>query len=372
MDDSKLTEEQKQLVEYSCLTLRHIGMNRNRGLGNIQLFLEEEESKKSFEHSKWLDQSTRGCPQVVLNYQRYLDSPITIQEYLENGSQIKARTMIGIFSNFYLRNHSADETFEDLFLNGTVKWSALTPVINGNPSVQIPAMIMKLKNGGGKLINTFTQEDDAWKKQKPKSLDGSFLSYDSNKQTAYISQPETENSYHNRIHGVSNTTIDKKTGLYMQESLKQGMLYAGTILFPKELKNQIKELFSIDRLRLGRSKKTQYGNATIQKAVLSDAKDEKFVLEKDEPVFAILKSDLTLLEGAVFQTDEKSIRHAIAERSGLLNEIPEDFHDICRYRILTGFHSMWHLQKPKIKGVMGGSIYCFSGKKIASIILRLF
>lgn len=363
-DLSLLNEAQRELVRKSCKILRHIGLNRNRGLGNVITELQPGSSEKKEAVEIVVDKSVKeDVDQLCISYQIEFHSPITIQEYLESGSQIKARTMIGIFSGIYLRKFKqADEVFDKLFLDGTVRWSALTPVIEGIISDPMPAMFMKLKNDSGKIVNSFVPDDPEWRKKKPKSLDGYYAAFDKEKNVCYAAQPKTETTYHNRIHGLKGAD-DEKKGLYMQESLKQGMVYGGSVFLPRELFDTVKELMSDGQIRVGRSKKVQYGTASIRKVDVSAYSSKPISTEDNEAVFAILRSDLVFQEHAEIKTDDRYVRSRIAETTGLKNVLPEGFHDICRYHVLSGYHAMWHMQKPKVQAAAGGSVYCFLGNK---------
>lgn len=364
-DLSALNEDQVELVTKSCKTLRHLGLERNRGLGNVIVTLESDRDslqKKNKTVGLPLDNCVQGN-QLCISYQVGFDSSVTVQEYLEAGSQIKARTMIGIFAGIYLNQYQqADEMFNKLFLDGTVRWSALTPVINGLHSDPVPAMFMKLKNGGGKIINSFAAGDPEWSKKKPKSLEGYFAAIDEEKKVCYVAQPETEINYHNRLNASKGVDREKK-GLYMQDSLKQGMVYGGYIFLPREMYDTVKGLFTRRQIRVGRSKKVQYGTATLQKAELLVHNPVPISAEEGEAVFAILKSDLVFQENAGIRIDNDYVRDRIAQASGLENSLPKGFHDICRYHVLSGYNAVWNMQKPKIQAVMGGSVYCFLGKK---------
>lgn len=367
-DTTALEDEQIRLVEDACKALRHIGLNRNRGLGNIEVTLNpDNEAEKGANGDAMKKNPEDGCrfgKESCLRYQVTFDSPIALQEYSKSNMQIPARTLIGVFAERYQRKfEKADENFKRLFLDGTVRWSALTPLINGHFSVPAPAMIMKLKNGGGKLINSFFCNETDWKKMKPKSTDRAFMSMDEGN-IAYICEPETESDFHNRINGV-NTEDGEKKGLYMQEALRRRMTYGGYVVFPKELTESVKELLSVSKIRLGRSKKTQYGMASVHDVGISDYSIEDIEVEDNETVFAVLRSDLVCMENARFQVTPAFVRGEIVKNTGLKNVNPdeEEFRDICGYRVLTGYHAMWQMQKPKIPAVRGGSIYCFKGKK---------
>ena len=369
VDISSLNEEEKALLNSACSVLRHMGLNRNRGLGNIAVKIEDAvqpsgSSAATAVMAGYGQDKAESDELTCIPYQVAFDSPITIQEYLESGYAIKSRTVIGVFANLYLRaGREADETFRHLFLDGSVKWSALTPVINGIISDPAPAMLMKLKNGGGKIINVYAGAADEWKTKKPKSLDGYFAAADEENGTYYVAQPESEINYHNRLTDLNGPDREKK-GLYMQDSLKQGMVYGGYVLLSanEDVQRAVKELLNAGRIRIGRSKKVQYGAAVVSEAKLKTCKSAKIEIKEKEAVFAILKSDLVLQEGAMFVTNHEFVRSRIAEAFGLKNIRPEAFADYCRYSVLSGYNAMWQMQKPKVRTVKAGSVYAFEAE----------
>ena len=364
-DTSRLSETQIKILENCCKSLRHIGMDRNRGLGNV--WVTYNQAEKEVEKVEVKCNQTSNSEQICISYKVEFNSPISIQEYLEDGSQIKARTMIGVFSGVYLKNNEVDDTFNKLFLDGTVKWSALSPVIKGNESIPAPAMLMKLKNDNGKLINSFTEES-SFAGKKPKSLDGFFMSRDE-EGNCFIAQPEVDTTYHNRINGITGKDKEKK-GLYIQDSLKQGMIYGGHVILPNDnsLIEVIKGLLGVGNIRIGRSKKVQYGLAKICDIEINDYSFAPFSAKEDETIFAILKSDLVLRDNTNIRLDNKFVRSKIAETLEIKDEMPVDedgetkYRDICRYHVITGYNAMWNMQKPKIQTVQAGSVYCFRAK----------
>ena len=375
IDGTKLNSRQKQLFKTSCKALRHIGLNRNRGLGNVSVTVDWSDNSPS--NYNGMDESNlfdgKDTDTICIEYRVFLKSPITLQEYMETGSQIKARSVIGAWSKIYMeKHHKADDTFQKLFLDGTVRWSALTPIIEGFISRPVPAMIMRLKNDGNKLINSFACEDPEWKKKKPKELDGYYAAEING--TYYVAEPTSATSYHNRIKGLKKTQETDEGGLYMQESITQGVLYGGTVLLPADsvgtLYKTLKELFEVVSIGFGRSKKTQYGRARLVKATAERYHPAKIHVKEGEPFFAILKSDLILQKDAVYDVREDAVREAIIAHmnkdgatGGWMDEIPAGYHDICRYHVISGYHAKKKKKKPKIMAAKGGNIYCFKGRE---------
>ena len=220
------------------------------------------------------------------------------------------------------------------------------------------------RNDNGKLINSFTEES-SFAGKKPKSLDGFFMSRDE-KGNCFIAQPEVDTFYHNRINGITGKDKEKK-GLYIQDSLKEGMLYGGHVILPNDnlLIDVIKGLLEVESIRIGRSKKVQYGLAKIYDIEINDYNKSSFSVNEGDIIFAILKSDLVLRDNTNIRIDNKFVRGEIAKKLGIEDEVPVEenkktkYRDICRYHVITGYNAMWNLQKPKLQTVQAGSVYCF-------------
>ena len=60
----------------------------------------------------------------------------------------------------------------------------------------------------------------------------------------------------------------------MQDSLKKGMVYGGYVLLPDDdqMTERVKKLLSAGTIRIGRSKKVQYGKAKVSEAELQKSK----------------------------------------------------------------------------------------------------
>jgi len=362
-------EELLDLIANSCKTLRHMGLNRNRGLGNIiaELIIEQHSSKNADSEEIIAELDKLDCgkeDRIEISWSIVLDAPVSIPGPDGYEAAIPGRSVIGCMAGEYLKDHPADDKFSDLFLDGRVKWSPLTPVVDGKISHPTPLMLMELKNGGKKKINRYTQEDSSWSAQKPKTLDETYAVMTGDGY-AYVN-PLFRMSYHHSI---------RQEKLYTQNALEEGMIYGGTVRIDnadKDLARDVVRLLHNAKLNFGRSKSAQYSTCSLlgintPKAIVQ----EKRVVDKGEPLFAVLQSDLIINEAGMYTTDAESVRNEIAQNIKKAdamsiceddNEVPihpEGFIDVCQYKTISGFQSMWHLQKPHIVAVKAGSVYCF-------------
>ncbi len=362
--DEKRRKEIWKLLEASCKALRHIGLNRTRGLGNINAELIHGTNDTHADHDtvyKDIDELVcRKEDMIEIPYYVYLDAPVSIPGINEYETEIPGRSVIGCMAGMYLKEHEADETFRDLFLNGTVKWSGLTPVISGEISAPTPMMLVELKNGGKRKINRYTQADPHWMGMKPKTMDGSYAVL--TEKGYKISDPLMQMTYH---HSIS------KEMLYTQSALENGMVYGGRVFISggdKELAVKAVKLLENGRMRFGRSRSAQYSSCSLKAFGKPSAPGALKQIEKDEIVFIVLQTDLVVMDEGVFQQNTDIVRKAVAERMAAAKirrddngdpVRPDGYIDICQYKTLSGYQASWHLQKPHIPAVKAGSVYCF-------------
>lgn len=371
------------LFDACCKATRHIGTNRNRGLGNVRISIcGKKEDKQNKQNNKLLKQEIQdvenkniehhtnleeyNSDQCVISYTITLDSPVTLPGCDELNTAIPARSVIGCMAGNYLKaGNASDETFNNLFLNGTVRWSALTPVIEGAISDPVPMMLVKLKNNENRKINHLVEETDNWKTMKPKTMDGSFAAVVEKKETReqvyFVAEPEIHTVYHNSINRkAADFAEDSQNSLYMQDSIDAGMIYGGTVTCPKYMENLITLCLKTASLRFGRSRSAQYAACSLKEIVKVEKKTQNTVkTQKEEVVYVILKSDLIYSKNGAYTTDSGDIRSAIADKLALSSDHPEHCIDYCRYHTIGGYQSVWQLQKPQIPAVKAGSIYCF-------------
>ena len=347
------SEEDTEFLKACALATRHIGLHRNRGLGNVSVVFHEENDDHAADPAPESD--AKGDVRII-SFCVSLDSDITLPGCRDMNSCIPARSVIGCMAAEYLKHHKVDEDFTRLFLDGTVKWSPLTPVIRGEISHPAPLYLVKLKNGEGRLVNTFAEEGNAWKRLKPKSLDGSYCVLSEG--VSYISIPETRTQYH--------YSVNRKE-LYMQESVASGIIYGGTVEVSAELSPLVLELISRAEFRFGRSKAAQYSACSLY-----GTPAEKDLIIKEnrtdagEAVYVVLESDMILSENGRYITEPDEVRQIIAGGLDLVDQMPDGRMDHCSYYTVGGFNTMWNLQKMQIPAIRGGSVYCFvsDGKKL--------
>ena len=372
--------------EDCCRATRHIGTSRNRGLGNVSIAICEDRNQRKNDEANPEENtcehrisSLADEEQIKISYRVALKAPVTLPGCDELNTSIPARSVIGCMAGNYLRKGSAeDRMFQDLFLNGNVRWSALTPVIDGVISDPAPMMLVKLKNDGNRLINHLSMEGTDWKGLKPKTLDGAFAAicsrHGEEKSTYIVAEPSIHTSYH---YAINSTVHDRETSvvgsklLYMQDSIDAGMIYGGTVTCRAKFAGEVLGCLKEAKLSFGRSRSAQYAVCSLDGLPQVEVVSEKrFETEAGETVYVILKSDLALQKEGIYVTGKDEIRKELAEKLNVSEKMPAGCQDYCRYHTIGGYQATWQLQKPQIPVIRAGSVYCFtaSGESLPNMI----
>lgn len=345
------SEEQLELLKACCKGTRHLGTSRNRGLGNVSISLCEMNQLQS--ERKTEDFEPADSCMYEMKYKIVLDSPVCVPVIEGIGTTIPARSVIGCLGGYYAKKQNGiDETFRHLFLDGTVMWSALTPVIDHEISAVVPTMLVKLKNDHGRIINCFAQKDTEWKKLKPKTMEAYFAcpKKEQGEIVGYkVAGVETHTQYHNNM---------SKETLYMQDAIDEGYVYGGTVIFEGKYYKKIVELLTNADMRFGRSRNVQYSNCRvteIEKPVELLAENRK--IAEDEKLYVILKADMIINKGGIYLVDSNEIRKELAQ---VLNiEERGSKPDYIHYTVVGGYNNMWQMPKPQLPAVKAGSVFCF-------------
>ncbi len=367
LDDDSL----KPALECCCKAVRHIGLMRNRGLGFVKLML-----KPDRQYTIETAEPEYGEEPITLEYTLLADAGLVLPGCAERLTVIPGRSAIGCFAANYIKSFSNgnvgdDAVFSDLFLNGTVCWSDITPTVGGVRTVPTPLMLVELKNEK-KLINRYADTGD--QKVKQKTLEGSYAAI--SKGCIKLTSLKTVSASHFR-----RAIGDEPQQLYSVTSVGSQLKLCGRVTFPQKYKSLITALIKGSHLRFGGSKTAQYSSCHLMDgdAVKPVELESDAVIKKGEPVFLLLEADICLIEAGIPVLDNQSVRSLLAaaftdESGGAalnasmpLDSAGNEFKDYVIYHTVGGFNSVWHLSKQQRTVVSGGSVFCLTANEDALI-----
>ena len=390
-------EGQEEKLSQICKALRHIGMNRNRGLGCVKC-----EFKAEYEAANIKDE-IKFNENVVINENS--DQKLNITIFFENLgpmiisgddknttlNYIPGKAVLGALAGTYLSEagHSADdEEFVRLFLNGDTIYSDFNISDGVHIFAPAPSFLNKMKKSkkyvnslrysekqvsANKDYDTNNKDYDPANGNQPKKLKGKYIyleiNEDNNKDNRKLLEyePKQRIIYHHRR---GNDAL-----LYSQTALKEGQIFGGNIICNSKDYKLLLGLLKNTNFSFGKSKTAQYGKCHIIKGFVDELfkKDTKFQVKKDEVIYVSLASKGIFSGEYGYTQESKKVYQIIGEQLGLLNkeaDISEKIGEIqgeekeypfCSIQsaMIYGYSGVWNLRKPPIAGIESGSTFIY-------------
>ncbi len=374
---------EEAIVVNLAKAVRHIGMSRNRGLGNVECRVEQIQEIKA-ESIESTVQGTTSC--IRLDYALQNISPLMMSGNSDKETQdfISGQSVLGVLANTYLQregNSAEDDLFQEMFLKGKVLFTNLnisSPKKDAgyNRYEPAPLFIQCLKKTG-KLINIAKDEqereagkqDADFKKENgnlPKKLNGKYISFHSDGKL-HLMEPEKDIIYHHSR--KQQTSAGEKGVLYALEAIREGQYFSGSIIAEEKYIRVIKSLMAETRFGFGKSKSAQYGSCNLV-WVKESVYSPKLELKAGEKILvALVSNGIFLEENTGYTIQYKQVRKILAENLGLsIEEELEEKHTYLQSAVLGGYHTLWNLKKPSIPSIKAGSVFEYQVKEDCTIV----
>ncbi|MBQ1735162.1 MAG: hypothetical protein II038_09800 [Lachnospiraceae bacterium] len=357
------------VIEDILKSVRHIGLKRNRGFGNVRCKLTD---CAGFELTAEPEVVNASDGNVDIWFSVINEEPLVLSSQDETASDdyITGKSVLGAVASRYLRrsetNADSDE-FRDLFLNGKTIFSNLYPYDGKRVYYPAPAYLNKLKKTRKyiySLNRTLPDESELEENYKygngnqPKLLKGKFISIAHNKDEDYVFESEVEKDilFHNR-HQNDEKGVERL--LYSAEVIKPGQQFAGFIRVPDKYKALMISLLKEKEFYFGKSKSAQYGRCSVaileDKSSLDEVKVEK-ICDGDAVLITFLSDGAFLNERGEYTTSISEIKKIICRELGI-GEIEDDGEYISNIQttLISGYHGKWNLRKSPIPAIRAGS-----------------
>lgn len=390
-------EEKKELLYDCAKMIRHIGLNRTRGMGHVICTLEEiHEEKTDHAYEKLNDlreafhseekQELRAISgeESVLPVHIYLEQPCAIDKDYIAGNMLR-----GVFAAAYTRwmkklgkdteKLHEDTLFHRLFLGDEVKYGYCWPYKEDFVYWPTPfSFAGEKKSQGNEVYDLAGCEQEELEKafEDKESFREGFVRLKIDQYgnwTACGMIPNRVEMYHHRRpadrslgHAVkaSRRTADASDGqLYSREALIGEQEFFGEIRGKKELLECLKELLpESSTCSLGASRTAQYGGAVIS---YQKQAEEPESVQPDNAVVITLLAPMAVTDE--YGNPSTDITDAVKTIFADIGEIsPEKCTVVsyCREEIAEGFNARWNMPVPQRNVLKQGSVIVIYGAEL--------
>jgi len=355
-----LTTETNEFFEMCVKLFRSMGLNRSRGLGEINCTLVDAGSNSGVKFV--LNNSTE---QKTFSYWIELLEPSIVASRSGKPSEcedyIFGSVILGIFATRYIKNNVSqpetahkDEAFKRIFLEGKVKFTAAMPFKNS--MVYYPAPLTLKTN---KVINRLS--DDSGGIPEEQDLEnpickrvGGFVSINNGMVNRH-SINKISSIHHARPADKGKGRASEAGGeMFTYEALEQGQMFAGSVIGASADIEILAELFDSDNvIRIGRSRTAQYGKATINPLATNLFISNNRILKNNDQ-FRIVAVTPIILE------DEKGTN--TTNLDVLMRSLGSGFKIVryaCSETVIAGYNAKWMLPRAQERAIAEGSVIVF-------------
>ncbi len=366
----ELPDELKKQFETCCMLLRHMGIARTRGLGEVEVKLGK----------KINDDQTKEKNKVDVPYTEdadYLEYIISLEEPVicksVAGGEIKSQEYIdgskilGLVSECLRRQ---GDSYSELIKEGNILCTNAYIADNGKRSQSIPASCFKIKNNStefidklGEGLNDAYSETEQLNQMKP----GYMIEVDDSMKVIDVA---CEERYHHRRpedKGIGRASEDgtNDSMFYTISSISEDQSFIGRI---HGTRNQIKKIYELlkekDIVHIGYGKSGEYGSAKIKITGLSakevtDIKTRHFAIKLEAPAICYGKN-------AYASADYRNLIEEVKYALGRM-DIREEQHFL-NYTEVGGYNVTWKMRKPTLSAFDIGSVFEFTVPEMAEPI----
>lgn len=368
---------------------RHIGLKRNRGFGLVRCWAEFDDGtdKSQTDISDPIDISDRiQVEELGGGKSRICFALRNIEPLMLSGSEediskdyITAQSVIGALAGRFIKKHgkgaAEKDEFKDLFLNGETIYTHLYPC----EDFVYPCVEKRIHYPAPDYLNVlkkskeyvFTLEEQLpeilppdkvknydWRDgNKPKKLKGKYVSLTQNNLS--VMEVSKDIIYHNRhSHGTDEEM------LYSLEVITPGHIFAGTIVFPSEYKDELLSLLGAGDFYFGKSRSAQYGHCEIIDSYyifFGGQSDDK--IEAGHPILITFLSDTVLLKendkgkSGEYTVYFDEVKHAVLKALNIIERGNgnQQYISSIQTTLITGYKGVWNLRRSPIPAIKAGS-----------------
>ncbi|MGN0362556.1 MAG: RAMP superfamily CRISPR-associated protein [Bilifractor sp.] len=361
--DDSLWESLRKCCSVCC----HLGLERTRGLGEVNVTLQNELSEKKAQTD--LDEEGKPCPLLPgstrMDYKIYLEEPVIFKS--PAGGEAKTQDFIEgsrILGMAIGRLERKGISYDAFMQEGKVRFSDAF-ISDGSVRFQeIPANIYGIKNQKNQYIDALVEKDTASKGLMPVAMKHSYIHLGQDG-TIYKKNVITRMRYHHRraddkAVGRAESSSDD-AALYQLSSIAEGQTFMGYVTGSPEQIRQLYGLFTEEKAQLlGYGRSSEYGRVRL--SVTETSRPEERTVSGKAFLFRLLSPAIVYSRNAFYSTNKEDLLEEILAYSGLEDTdlVKGSIHSFLNYTTIGGFNVTWGMRKPTLEAFDKGTVLFFT------------
>ena len=362
--------EQAEFLEKCCNVLRHMGMARTRGFGEVEVSFFAYEPK-----DRRQDRTVKVCSLEeganCLSYTLLLEEPILCKSVHNDESKtmdyIEGGKILGMIAQ-HLKNKGMD--YGEFLSLGALNCTNVYPVCPGTDDVrmlEVPACVYSIKNDKTYYVN---KAYEMWKSKEQEERE-TVLQLNSMKH-CYVTERngklqtysvETEKRYHHRRPEDKSFGHVTKDGVFYQVTgIAAGQRFIGRIYGSPEQIRLLYELFSENEVKyIGGSKNSEYGKVIMESMAAEKSAIEKLRGENEKKQYLLVKLEAPAIvynDNAVYSVNTEDLVEEVNAALGLTGMKPEKRY--VRYTSVGGYNVTWGCRKPSLEVFDKGTVFLYA------------
>ena len=333
--------------------VKHMGVSRTRGLGLVNLTIENEKNEENAKHVLFDEVYDNN----IISYTIHLKSKMICKSPMGNQGRsedyIAGSKVLGLIANS-LGKDGYSEIANKIIVSNAYITSDNKRCLPGRASLQ-KVKDQKYVDGKMDVVDMlyFTNKNDD-KQRSP--LNAAYMSIDN-----VVKSVDKEITYHHQR--PDDKSIGRATGsdgaFYQLGSISEGQTFKGYIYCDRDVTSKIKDSLSkLGEVRMGYGRNSEFGSVDFILDSNSEVNSTKETIEKCD---MLLVSDCILYnEDGMLVTDIKTLRKYLNEYFGVDDiEISLPF---LKYSTIGGFNVTWGRRKQTFNALGKGSVLRIESK----------
>lgn len=345
--------------------LRHMGIARTRGLGEVEVHFSDEviSYEQAAPHAEYVEGSTK------LEYTISLIDPVVFKSV--NGGEanthdyIEGSRTLGIIAE-YLKEKKMD--YQSFIEQGNLQVSHAYVCVNGMRYTETPAAYYSIKNDSSQFRNKLYDNEEHRKEDmnlQLNSMKHGYVYLDVKTGMLDRASVRVEERYHHRrpedkSKGRADSKADPKSVFYQISSICSDQKFKGFITgSADQIKTVYECLTSKDEFRMGAGRSSEYGRVQIQVDKVSKISEPRNTETKMLAV-KLVSPAIVYNKKAFYSVDSNDLVEEVGKLFNIdPSEADTDIKKYVKYVTLGGWNVTWGRRKPVIQAFDKGSVIVF-------------